>query len=110
MSGAAAELGVTHGAVSRHIKMLEAQFGVALLERLPRAVTTTKEGARLAASLAEAFEHMHVAVSRFQPGPLTLACSATIMLYWLIPRLEAFRKSSPSSELRLVVSSGEVDL
>jgi LysR family glycine cleavage system transcriptional activator len=109
MSAAALELGVTHGAVSRHIKMLEAQFGLALLERLPHAVTTTKEGAQLAASLVEAFGQMHVAVSRVQPGPLTLSCSATIMLYWLIPRLERFKQVNPSIDLRLTIGHGEVD-
>ena len=51
MSAAAAELGVTHGAVSRHVKALEVQFGLLLLERLPRSVATTKDGAQLAIGL-----------------------------------------------------------
>ncbi|MFE1599299.1 LysR substrate-binding domain-containing protein [Methylobacterium sp. ID0610] len=109
MSAAAAELGVTHGAVSRHIKALEAQFGLPLLERQPRAVAPTQEGAQLAASLAEAFDQIHLAVSRVQPGPLTLSCSATIMMYWLIPRLETFKQANPAIELRLNISYGEVD-
>lgn len=109
MSGAASELGVTHGAVSRHIKALETQFGLLLLERLPRAVAATKEGAQLAIGLAEAFGQMHLAVSRVQPGPLTLSCSATIMMYWLIPRLEGFKQGNPDIELRLNISHGEVD-
>jgi DNA-binding transcriptional LysR family regulator len=88
MTAAANELGVTHGAVSHHIKALEAQFGVTLLRRLPHAVATTTEGTQLAASLADAFKLIHLGVSRLQPGPLMLSCSATIMMYWLIPRLE----------------------
>jgi DNA-binding transcriptional LysR family regulator len=109
MSAAAGELGVTHGAVSRHIKALEAQFGLPLLERLPRAVALTQEGAQLAASLGEAFDQIQLAVSRVQPGPLTLSCSATIMMYWLIPRLETFKRRHPGVDLRLDVSYGEVD-
>ncbi|ACA16220.1 transcriptional regulator, LysR family [Methylobacterium sp. 4-46] len=109
MSAAAGELGVTHGAVSRHIKALEAQLGLPLLERLPRAVALTQEGAQLAASLADAFDQIQLAVSRVQPGPLTLSCSATIMMYWLIPRLETFKQAHPAVELRLNISYGEVD-
>ncbi|MGY2050651.1 LysR substrate-binding domain-containing protein [Methylobacterium sp. JK268] len=109
MSAAAAELGVTHGAVSRHVRALEAQFGLPLLERLPRAVTLTQEGAQLAASLGEAFDQIQLAISRVQPGPLTLSCSATVMMYWLIPRLEAFKQRNPTIELRLNISYGEVD-
>jgi len=110
MSGAAAELGVTHGAVSRHIKALEAQFGLPLFERLPRAVVPTKEGAQLAVSLTEGFQHIQLAVSRVQPAPLTLSCSATIMMFWLIPRLETFKTAHPAVELRLNISYGDVDV
>ncbi len=109
MSAAAAELGVTHGAVSRHVKALEAQFGLLLLQRHPRAVSTTTEGAQLAIGLADAFGLMHLAVSRVQPAPLTLSCSATIMMYWLIPRLESFKQANPDVELRLNISHGDVD-
>jgi DNA-binding transcriptional LysR family regulator len=47
MSAAAKDLGVTHGAVSRHIQTLEAQFGVPLLRRLPKSVEPTPAGAQL---------------------------------------------------------------
>ncbi|MGE7413946.1 LysR substrate-binding domain-containing protein [Methylobacterium tarhaniae] len=109
MSAAAAELGVTHGAVSRHVRALEAQFGLPLVERGPRAVAATPEGARLAAELAESFERMHAAVARVQPGPLTLSCSATVMMRWLIPRLETFKRENPAIELRLNINYGDVD-
>ncbi|MGX7705104.1 LysR substrate-binding domain-containing protein [Methylobacterium sp. Gmos1] len=109
MSAAAVELGVTHGAVSRQVRALEAQLGLPLLERGARAVAPTPVGARLAAELAEGFAMMQAAVARVQPGPLTLSCSATVMMRWLIPRLERFKRAHPSIELRLTVSTGEVD-
>ncbi len=109
MSAAAIELGVTHGAVSRQVRALEAQLGLPLLDRGARAVAPTPEGARLAAELAESFERMQAAVARVQPGPLTLSSSATVMMRWLIPRLERFKRDHPSIELRLTVSTGEVD-
>lgn len=55
MSTAAAELGVTHGAVSRHIRSLEAEFGVPLLKRLAKSVEPTVQGGQLATELGNAF-------------------------------------------------------
>ena len=72
-------------------------------------VATSPEGGHLATTLTEAFASMHLAVSRLQPGPLALSCSSTIMMYWLIPRLERFKQANPTVELRLNVSYGEVD-
>ena len=45
MTLAAEELNVTHGAVSRHVKALEAHLGVALFERLTRRIVLTDAGA-----------------------------------------------------------------
>lgn len=109
MSAAAKELSVTHGAVSRHIHTLEAQFGVPLLRRLAKSVEPTPAGAQLAASLGEAFGLMRLGVSRLAPGPVNLSCSATIMMYWLIPRLGMFKQDNPAIEIRLSVNYGEVD-
>lgn len=109
MSAAAKDLGVTHGAVSRHIQALEAQFGIPLLRRLAKSVEPTPVGAQLATSLSEAFGLMQLEVSRLVPGPLTLSCSATIMMYWLIPRLGRFKQDNPTVEIRLNVNFGEVN-
>ncbi|HEX2726713.1 MAG TPA: LysR substrate-binding domain-containing protein, partial [Beijerinckiaceae bacterium] len=109
MSAAARELGVTHGAISRHIRELEAEYGMPLLRRLPKSVEPTPAGAQLATILGEAFQLMHLGVSRLAPGPLTLSCSATIMMYWLLPRLGRFQRDNPGIEVRLNVNYGEVD-
>jgi LysR family glycine cleavage system transcriptional activator len=109
MSAAASELFVTHGAISRHVHLLEDQFGVPLLVRHARSVSPTPEGAALAAQLTEAFRLMREAVARLKPGPLTLSCSATIMTKWLIPRLGDFKRANPTIEIRLNISHGEVD-
>ncbi len=110
MSAAASELGVTHGAISRHIKALEAEFGLLLLKRLPHSVEPTPEGAQLAATLADAFNLINLGVSRVRSAPVTLSCSATIMMYWLIPRLADFKQANPDIDLRLNVSHGDINL
>jgi DNA-binding transcriptional LysR family regulator len=109
MSAAAAELGVTHGAVSRHIRELETQFGLPLLLRLPKSVAPTPAGSQLAVNLGQAFELMHLGVARLAPGPLTLSCSATIAMNWLIPRLRTFKRDNPAIEVRLNINYGAVD-
>lgn len=109
MSAAAAELFVTHGAISRHIHLLEDQFGIRLLVRHARSVSPTPEGAALAGQLTEAFHLMREAIAQLEPGPVTLSCSATIMTKWLIPRLGDFKRAHPETELRLNISHDEVD-
>lgn len=109
MTGAAAELFVTHGAISRHVHLLEDQFGVRLLVRHPRSVSPTPEGLALAGQLTEAFRLMREAITRLEPGPVTLSCSATIMTKWLIPRLGEFKRTHPDTEFRLNISHDEVD-
>lgn len=109
MSAAAAELGVTHGAISRHVRSLETEFGVPLLKRLPKSVEPTVQGGQLAATLGDAFARMQQGVAALAPLPLTLSCSATISMHWLIPRLGEFKRANPDVEIRLNLNYGEVD-
>jgi LysR family transcriptional regulator, glycine cleavage system transcriptional activator len=109
MTAAADELSVTHGAVSRHIKSLEEMFGIPLLLRGARSVQATPEGARLATELSSAFTLITSSVDQLQPGPLTLSCSSTIMMSWLIPRLGAFHEQHPDIELRFNMNYDRID-
>ena len=109
MTAAAAELSVTHGAVSRHVKSLEEMFGIPLLLRGSRSVDPTPEGARLASELSSAFALIASSVEQLQPGPLTLSCSSTIMMYWLIPRIGAFHELHPEIELRFNMNYDRID-
>lgn len=108
-SAAAEELSVTHGAVSRHIRMLEDSLGMGLLQRTAQGATPTGEGQRLAEGLSKAFGLIQSSVEQLKPGPLTLACSESIMMYWLIPRLGRFKEDNPEVELRFNMSHGPID-
>jgi LysR family glycine cleavage system transcriptional activator len=108
-SAAAEELSVTHGAVSRHIRMLEASVGLALLTRSALGAVPTAEGQRLADGLSTAFSLIQSSVEQLKPGPLTLACSESIMMYWLLPRLNRFKEAHPDVELRFNMSHGPLD-
>ena len=109
MSAAADELLVTHGAVSRHIKSLEEMFGIPLLVREARSLHATPEGARLAIELSGAFSRIASSIEQLQPGPLTLSCSSTIMMYWLIPRIGGFHALHPDIELRFNMNYDKID-
>ena len=108
-SAAADELSVTHGAISRHIRSLEDSLGLALLTRSAQGTAPTGEGQRLAEGLSAAFNLIQTSVEQLTPGPLTLSCSESIMMYWLIPRLARFHEANPGVELRFNMSHGAED-
>ena len=109
MSAAAEELFVTHGAVSRHIRSLEDQLGVPLLERSGQGTRPTAEGQRLAEGLASAFRRIQASVEQLRPGPLTLSCSASIMMYWLLPRIGGFHQKHPEVEIQFNMNYDRID-
>ena len=108
-SAAADELSVTHGAVSRQVRSLEDSLGLALLTRSAQGTAPTPEGQRLAEDLSVAFNLIETSVEQLTPGPLTLSCSESIMMYWLIPRLARFQAANPGIELRFNMSHGALD-
>lgn len=64
---AAAELGVTAGAVSQQIKRLEASLGIALFRRLPQGLLLTKEGAAYRPEISRAFDVLTDATEAVAP-------------------------------------------
>lgn len=109
MTLAANELFVTHGAVSRQVKSLEETLGVKLLVKNARATEPTPEGARLAEGLASAFKLIQESVERVRPEPLTLSCSSSIMMGWIIPRISNFHDKHPQIELQFNMNYNRVD-
>jgi DNA-binding transcriptional LysR family regulator len=108
-SAAADELAVTHGAVSRQVRMLEETFGISLLRRTAQGAEPTPEGQRLAAGLKRGFDEIQSSIDQLKPGPLTLACSTSIMMYWVLPRLSSFQQKNPDVLLQYHMTSGPLD-
>ena len=106
---AAAELCVTHGAVSRQIKVLEETMGVSLLSRGIKESAPTAEGEQLAEGLIAAFSLVYATIERLKPGPLTLSCSSSITMCWLIPRMPSFYAKHPALEIKLDMNYDRVD-
>ena len=105
------ELSVTPGAVSRHIKELESDLGVTILERDGRGVSLTADGKRLRNNLKPAFEMITRAVLRTRRDPrrkrLQIMVSPLFATNWLIPRLERFSRRAPKVDIVIADRLGE---
>ncbi|MBW3567128.1 MAG: transcriptional regulator GcvA [Proteobacteria bacterium] len=105
LTRAASELHVTHGAVSRQVKDLEAFFGRQLFERRPRGLELTSEGRMLAFTAGKMFEDLRHTVRSLrdvrQPGIITVSTVPSLAARWLVPRLAAFQERWPGREIRV---------
>ena len=112
VSLAGEQLHVTHGAVSRQIKVLEEHLGVALFSKDGRGVKLTDAGVRLRDASSDAFERLRGVCSEISQGsadaPFVLGCSGSLLARWFIPRLGRLNADLP--DLRLHLSAGEGDL
>ncbi len=100
---AAAELHVTHSAVSRQVKALEASLGVRLFTGPKHRLTLTPAGLALQPALMAAFDQIAAVVRQVQGGAsdLHIAVNASISVKWLIPRLSRFTDAHPTLRLHL---------
>ena len=112
VSQAAESLSVTHGAVSRQLKLLEEHLGIALFVKQGRGLKLTDAGSRLRDASAEAFERLRLVCAELSQAqaqaPFVLGCSGSLLARWFIPRLGRLNSDLP--DLRLHLSAGEGDL
>jgi len=112
MTRAADELSVTHGAVSRQIRHLEAGLGVTLFTGPKNRLTLTPEGTKLLPELTAAFDRIEKAVHAAayeQIFTVDVSCLGTFTLRWLIPRLYRFQARHPEIEVRLTAADTPVN-
>jgi LysR family transcriptional regulator, glycine cleavage system transcriptional activator len=109
-SRAAMELNVTHGAVSRQVRLLEDWLGTRLFLRTSRNAVPTRAGAELLADVGPALDRLAAVALRVQtPAParglLHVSALPTFAMRWLIPRLPEFERDHPGLELQIVTAS-----
>ncbi len=107
---AAAELHVTHGAVSQHVRLLEEWLGAPLFERHNRRVALTPAARAYLEEIGPLFEQLSQATARYGfpatlSRTLTVNAPATFTLRWLVPRLASFRAEHPDVEVNVVTSN-----
>ena len=112
LTKAAAELGVTHGAISRHVAHLEAWLGVRLFLRRPAQLLLTEAGRGYLAETTAVLDRLALASLHLRdqafPGTLRVNAPPTFTMRWLIPRLSGFQRRHPEIEVRLTTSLAPV--
>lgn len=103
---------MTHGAVSRQLKVLEEHLGLSLFVKDGRGIKLTDAGVRLRDASFEAFERLRDVCGELtqssDDAPFVLGCSGSLLARWFIPRLGRLNADLP--DLRLHLSAGEGDL
>ena len=111
-SAAAAQLNVTHGAVSRQIAQLEDWLGVALFQRHGRRVQLSDAGRQYLPVLQTAFDNIATATEKLTSNRsrlLRINVTPTLAMHWLLPRLTRFQRRHPGVELRLATSDAAIN-
>jgi len=111
---AAVELNVTHAAVSRHIRELEATLGATLFQRTGRGVQLTEQGQSLGRSLTPAFDLLEKATEQFtgprrRRRPFVISAEISFAALWLVPRLGNFTSKYPEVDLELDPTNRLID-
>ncbi|MDK4735184.1 LysR substrate-binding domain-containing protein [Rhizobium sp. CNPSo 3490] len=110
---AAAELNLTHGAVSRRVSKLSEHLDIRLLEVDGRGLRLTGEGSRLAQATTDALSLVSAALEDIrkvdQSPPIVVSCERSVAMRWLIPRLSEFQDRHPEIDFHLSVGGGGFD-
>ncbi|WP_171123671.1 MULTISPECIES: LysR substrate-binding domain-containing protein [unclassified Ruegeria] len=113
LTKAADVLNVTHGAISRQIKLLELHLGAVLFHRRPNGVELTKAGERLYQSTRGAFSALQLGVSEVKRirhrQSITVSLSTSLALKWLVPLLSSFQQEHPGIALLLDTNDAYAD-
>lgn len=108
-SAAAGELGVTHGAISRQVKVIEGFLGIELFRPSGRGLEPTNEAREYALELRAGLDRIGLATEQLaEPTTsrvLRINSTHTFAMRWLIPRLSTFQRRYPGIDVRLSTSS-----
>jgi LysR family transcriptional regulator, glycine cleavage system transcriptional activator len=103
ITSAAGTLGVTHSAVSKQVKLLERWLGQTLFVLEGRKLVLTPFGNILSRKLGSALEDIAGACAYVQRQrerrTITVEAPATFAMYWLLPRVRAFRAIEPQTDV-----------
>jgi len=106
---AAAQLGVTHGAVSRQIDVLERWLGQTLFTKDGRRMVATPMARVFAAEVGLSFDRLAVAAEACgRPEArriLRVSAPTSFAMRWLIPRLDRYHAGHPDVEVSVTTVS-----
>ena len=112
LARASVRLHLTPSALSHHLLALEARIGAPLCARAGRKMRLTATGARLAEAgsrVLESLAEAERAVATIEPARevVRLATECHTTFYWLPSVLQAYERSAPHVDIRLIPDTGE---
>ncbi len=114
VTDAAAELGVTPGAISQQLRKAEEALNLRLLERRGNSVQLTSWGRIYHGEIRPAFEQLRSAqdkLSRLRnTGGIVISCLPSLAGKWLAPRLADWQMSHRDANVRLLGKGSEPQL
>jgi LysR family glycine cleavage system transcriptional activator len=112
-SAAAGELGVTHGAISRQVKVIDGFLGIELFKPSGRGLEPTELAREYALELRAGLDRIGLATEQIaEPTTsrvLRVNSTHTFAIRWLIPRLSTFQDRYPGIDVRLSTSSTPIE-
>jgi LysR family glycine cleavage system transcriptional activator len=105
LTAAAEDLGITHGAVSRRIKLVENWLGSSIFERHGRGVRLTADGALIVRRLERLTTGLMVTANdiraRRPQGTVKISVLPSFARLWLVPRLRELEHGDPQLVFRM---------
>ena len=113
-SVAARTLNLTPSAVSRRVRELEQELGVALFRRFNRRIELTAAGARYLEGVGGAINLIEQETAALRPRrpqtTLKLSVLQSFASLWLLRRLAAFKRTRPDLDVEIETSTELIDL
>ena len=116
LTAAAKHIGLSRAVVSYHIKKLESQIGVKLLNRTTRAIALTEAGTEYYQSCRIIAEQAALANQQMEnlknepEGLLKITCPVNAGLQMLVPALNDFHRLYPKIELDVMLTDEVVNI
>lgn len=111
-SEAAKKLNITHGAVSKQIKVLEDYLTHSLFTKQGRNVELTRQGQTLKGYTEQAFQILESGIKKLEQERqqcLEVSCEPTLTMRWLMPRLAEFNEGF-NADVRLATAGDSINL
>lgn len=113
VTAAARALHLTQSAVSHRLRALERETGLQLIEHIGRGVRLTPAGLRLSRATSEARQLLEETLASLAREParavLSISCSPSFAIRFLVPRMAAFRAAHPELDVRVAADDVAVD-
>jgi len=116
LSAAARHIGLSRAVVSYHLKKIESQLGIILLNRSTRSMALTEAGheyyqrCRIIAEQAAAANQQIENIKNEPVGLIKLTCPVNVGLQIIVPALNEFKQLYPKIELDLMLTDEVVNI